>query len=1372
MKKNSILLLLIFIVFSLMAQSPSRINYQTVIRDGNGQPLSNTEISLKMTIRAGGVDGVVVYAETHDATSNSLGLVNLKLGMGNPVTGEFPEISWGTSSHFLETAVDLDGTGVFQVLGVSQFLSVPYSLFSGVAAGILTMTTQERDEIDFPQVGMQIYNTTTNCLNYYSGSAWMTMCGTCEPMPNQADAGEDQISVTGTTTSLEGNSPNPGNGIWSIQSGEGGSFADATNPLTSFTGLQDKAYILTWTISTACGSSSDEVIISFGEGGWTCGMDYKDSRDNQVYPSVKIGDQCWMAKNLNVGTTILGSTSMADNSLVEKYCQMDNELNCAVYGGLYTWDEMMEYTTIPAGQGICPAGWHIPTDADWCTLTTYLDATVECSESGWLGTDAGGKMKEAGTSHWLSPNTGATNSSGFNGLPGGSHNYTGTFDNMTSFGFFWSSMQSGSGTAWYNYLHTNSATVARYNGSKNSGFSVRCILNDEAITSELTVTPANHDVSTAQGSVTFNVSSNVSWIVEESVSWFSLNPSSGSNDGAFTVGYEANTAPESRSGEIIVTASGGNPVVTVTVTQAGTSSNFTCGQDLTDTRNGEVYPTVQISDQCWMAKNLNIGTRINGTIEMTDNETIEKYCFYNDDNNCNLIGGLYQWGEIMEYSTTQSVQGICPPGWQIPSHDDFMALINFLGGESLAGGALKATGTFEGGTGLWMAPNGGATNSSSFSALGAGARGTDGLYYESFENAYFWSSTNGSSYYPAGPIHLKLNNQNAVAEIDDLSEQFGFSVRCVRNDASSAQLEVTPSNQDVSVQAGYVNFEIASNTLWEITEIVDWLSVSPSNGSNDGTFTVLYEENNGLEPRTGEIVATASGGNPVVTVTVNQAGTSSNFTCGQDFTDTRDGNNYPTIKISDQCWMAKNLNFGTKINSSSISSNDGATEKYCYNNLSLNCLVYGGLYKWDEMMDYTETEGTQGICPEGWHLPGFSEYTVLVENLGGASQAGGALKETGYEHWLEPNNGATNSSGFTALPAGLLQANGTFTQLESFNYLWSSTLFNTSNSNYFQLSTNYTDVYTGNFSKTAAFSVRCIKDGSATSLLDVTPENQNVNYDAGTTSFEVISNVAWTVEENISWLSISTLSGNGNQTVTVVYDENTNTATRTGEITFSTGGGVFTIVSTITQVGYSPTFCGVEFLDMRNGEIYPTVKIGNQCWFAKNLNIGTLVQEIETQTNNNNIEKYCHENNNLNCSEYGGLYLWDEMMNYTTIEGDQGICPGGWHIPSDSEWTTLEEFLGGPNIAGGKLKEMGFDHWIEPNTGATNTSGFTALPGGVRSPSGFVGSPGYAGNWWSSTQLYDPSLVWYRYFYYSHGISSRYSETKDNGYSVRCLKDE
>ncbi|MBE0637421.1 MAG: hypothetical protein IH598_02770, partial [Bacteroidales bacterium] len=177
MKKISLLFTALLMSLSLLAQAPQGINYQTVIRDGDGDILPDTELSLQMTIRSGTPDGEVVYQENHDVTTNTIGLVNLVIGRGTPLSGSFGAVAWGKNSHYLETAIDITGSKEFQVMGVTQFLSVPYAQFSGYTGSVLTMTTHERNALPDPPVGMQIYNITTNCLNYYNGAEWFETCG-------------------------------------------------------------------------------------------------------------------------------------------------------------------------------------------------------------------------------------------------------------------------------------------------------------------------------------------------------------------------------------------------------------------------------------------------------------------------------------------------------------------------------------------------------------------------------------------------------------------------------------------------------------------------------------------------------------------------------------------------------------------------------------------------------------------------------------------------------------------------------------------------------------------------------------------------------------------------------------------------------------------------------------------------------------------------------------------------------------------------------------------------------------------------------------------------------------------------------------------
>jgi uncharacterized protein (TIGR02145 family) len=169
---------------------------------------------------------------------------------------------------------------------------------------------------------------------------------------------------------------------------------------------------------------------------------------------------------------------------------------------------------------------------------------------------------------------------------------------------------------------------------------------------------------------------------------------------------------------------------------------------------------------------------IPGTTAMTNNSIIEKYCHSNNTAKCDIYGGLYQWNEIMEYSTAPGVQGICPVSWHLPTDPELTILTTFLGGASIAGGKMKSTGTIEAATGLWHTPNAGATNSSGFSGLPCGNRGLSGSFTEAGLNADFWSSTQFTAFLS---IYRNLFYNSDDVNQTSYDKNYGFSVRCVKD---------------------------------------------------------------------------------------------------------------------------------------------------------------------------------------------------------------------------------------------------------------------------------------------------------------------------------------------------------------------------------------------------------------------------------------------------------------------------------------------------------------------------------------------------------------------------------------------------------------
>lgn len=191
------------------------------------------------------------------------------------------------------------------------------------------------------------------------------------------------------------------------------------------------------------------------------------------------------------------------------------------------------------------------------------------------------------------------------------------------------------------------------------------------------------------------------------------------------------------------------------------------------------------------------------------------------------------------------------------------------------------------------------------------------------------------------------------------------------------------------------------------------------------------------------------------------------------------------------------------------------------------------------------------------------------------------------------------------------------------------------------------------------------------------------------------------------------------------------------------------------------------------GQVYHTVRIGRQCWMKENLNLGKWLDQSvdQLQVKNNVVEKYCYGNDFVNCDLWGGLYQWGEMMHYETTAGAQGICPSGWHVPDSKDWKELIRFLGGTEQAGGKLKSTGSRDWAVPNVGATNTSQFTAFPGGYYDAvtHGWVDVHN-GGYFWSSETISDATSVALELI--RKGTSAELFEAYNtSALAVRCIQD-
>jgi uncharacterized protein (TIGR02145 family) len=279
-----------------------------------------------------------------------------------------------------------------------------------------------------------------------ASSAEIIMSGTLAPIVTFTSCFDTITTVNAKPIKLKGGIP-----LGGTYSGPGvNSLTGTFNPATS--GVGTKTITYTYTNAVLCTASKSIHVIVQAAPVFICGNNLTDIRDNKVYSTVQLGAQCWLATNLNFGTIIASTQDQRDNCVSEKYCYNDNPTNCINQGGLYQWDELMQYDVTPADQGFCPPAWHIPTENDWNTLfANYIN-------NGF----AGSPLKYSGYS-------------GFNALLSGARHIDKSWDFQGFATFFWSSTLRSSTQAWAHGMNDPDPSVSFYPASKANAFSIRCV---------------------------------------------------------------------------------------------------------------------------------------------------------------------------------------------------------------------------------------------------------------------------------------------------------------------------------------------------------------------------------------------------------------------------------------------------------------------------------------------------------------------------------------------------------------------------------------------------------------------------------------------------------------------------------------------------------------------------------------------------------------------------------------------------------------------------------------------------------------------------------------------------------------------------------
>jgi uncharacterized protein (TIGR02145 family) len=838
------------------------------------------------------------------------------------------------------------------------------------------------------------------------------------------------------------------------------------------------------------------------------------------YPTVTIGTQVWMAENLRTtkyrdGSNIpivTAKTQWENNYLnddsLPMMCWYNNDqtgyYSANKFGALYNW-----YAINPATNGnknVCPTGWHIPSDAEWTTLTTFLGGESV----------AGGKMKTTGTQFWITPNVGATNSSGFSGLPGGYRYYDGFFYVIDGLGYWWSSTEKSTYNAWFRILNYAYGSTYRTDDNKANGYSVRCVMDYPATLTTLAVSNIRANTATSGGKV---ISSGGSPVTKSGICWSTTqNPT--------TANYTALASSTTDSFSVNLTGLAPNTTyyvrayaINIIGTAYGEQVSFTTLKTVSDA-SGNTYPIVTIGTQVWMAENLRTTKYTDGSNIPVVNDSVQwannynkgnplqnpMMCWYSNDQatyTSNKFGALYNW-----YAINPAFNGnknVCPTGMHMPTNAEWNRLLKYLdpsadttcnscNQSTIAGGIMKSVGTQ-----YWLSPNTYATDNFGFSGLPGGSRGYDGKFYAIGQYGFWWSSNAWFRrlVYNFGYVYSSSSTNPIYTS--------GFSVRCLKDYlASLSTLDIIGNiTTNSATSGGLITNDDGSpvtqrGICWANTQNPTTENNIALAGSGTGSFTANLT---GLAANTTYYVrayainaAGTAYGNQVSFTTLLKPVNPGSVTDAS-------GNIYTTITIGNKEWMAENLRTTKYSDGSNIplvtnntqwanNWNNGNPLKQpmmCwYNNDQATNAAnkFGGLYNW--YVINPANNGNKNVCPTSWHVPSDSELNILIGSLDPSynvtafglqsKNAGGMMKSTGTQYWLSPNAGATNNSGFSALPGGSRYDDGSFFSIGYNGYWWSSTSSGANVSWARNLSTNNEAIYRNFYNKTSGFSIRCVKD--------------------------------------------------------------------------------------------------------------------------------------------------------------------------------------------------------------------------------------------------------------------------------------------------------
>jgi uncharacterized protein (TIGR02145 family) len=1313
MKKFTTLIALILLcVTALFAQVPEKFSYQAVVRNASNALVANASVNVRVSVLQGSATGNAVFVETHAAVTNANGLMTLEIGGGSVQQGSFVGIDWANGPYFLKTEIDPAGGSNYSLTTTQQLMSVPYALYAKDAGN--TFSGDYNDLTNKPTIP----TVPTNVSAFTNDAGYLTGYTETDPQFNAWDKNYNDLTNKPTIPTVPAN-------------------------VSAFT--NDAGYLTGYTETDPQFNAWDK--------------NYNDLTNKPTIPTVPT--------NVSVFTN--------DAGYLTGYTETDPQFNA--------WDkdynDLINKPTIPTNVSAFTNDAHYITAAD---VTAQVNADWEATEGAALILNKPQIPDVPENVSEFTNDAGYLTNADLLSIINALNARIDSLQGLINTGGHGGDTSACHDEYDFAQLPTVVTVDSVYRITQTSA-QVNIVLLDDGggvitkvgVCFDTAATPTIHNQKVGDASA--YVGSQTGYYL------YNLNPG---------VTYHARAFATNNKG----TAYGEEVVFTTLIAEQTYGEPCPEAATVTDI-DGNEYHTVKIGEQCWMRENLRTTHTPDGQeIRLQLGRTIP---------NGNMarvasVGYYYTYAAAMngasESNTVPSeVQGICPDGWHLPSHAEWQVLMDYVRSQSEwqcgngnYGKALAAATEWDASTEQCAFGNDILSNNKSgFTAL----------------TTYYWDCSNNYEYLDISGI--STNNYNYIFTSGSAS------IRCLR-DFVTPPIVVLNKVTKQSSRSLRVESEVTYAGVGQMIERGVCWGTEP-NPTADGSHVTASGDVGVYETLLTGLVNGVT--YYIRSYATNTAGTAyseqytyylhenDNEPCPNVATVTDvDGNVYNTVQIGNQCWMKENLKTRRYADGTVVSENYG----YPGSNQA-NVADYGYLYSWSAAMKLTYYSSStpsslQGICPIGWHVPSDAEWTELtdyVSSQGRYACDGNHLsiaKALASVSGWNTNTGvctvgdtpdSNNTTGFSAMPAGYHSGDwyDEDTWFGQYACFWSSTLYNGDYAWYRILDYHSATVEGDYTNRSMLFSVRCLRSGGGTAQM-VVPEVKTKGIQSITPTSVTMAGFVSNPEDSLTAMGFEwKVSGEDSYTV-VLADEDANNVfsyTLNGlspQTTYVYRAFASTVDTTVygeEMTFTTPAACpNVSIVRDYDNNEYHTVLIGSQCWMVENMRArhysdGTAIS--------GRSYPYGTNSDTTNVQWYGYLYsssamLHGAMASNTNPSGVQGVCPTGWHVPSQAEWNQLTDYVSSQSqyLCSGnsdyiaKSLASSTDDW-NPSTNncavsndiyANNATGFSALPVHENREAWF----------WTTTRTSSSS---YYYFSLRESYSSALYYSGSGSYSIRCLRD-